>query len=439
MVIDLDAHSPASAGSRRGLRPADRTAARPVAIAAMVLAVLALGGSVAPAPGLRRVLAVENTSGAFALTPAALYTANFGPAPGSQAMVRQHPLDDAAARWSTELPQTVGSLAVAGPAQVLAVGPAQVLMATSVDFLRTTFLDSGTGEILWSTTTESVLRLAGTSALMSGGAGDGATLRRVDLRTGGTLWSRPLGSALYLDAGGSSADSSEHIVTVDQRGRAEVLDFTGGTVLATAEFGVPPSRTEDDGLGDLAVYTAVGGNLYFARRADGRASLTAYRLPDLRQLWRSTTTPLGRYTWCGPAYLCVGTAAGLTVLDNGTGDIRWFDHRWSTGFDPRAIGVPGPPRIVVADGRPDPGLALVDPATGRTLSVLGTSLFVGTSLLRADLEQLGRTWVQVPGQHNDVRTVGALDTVAPNRCAGVAGYLACPTSSGRLDVWRLPA
>ena len=254
MVIDLDAHRPASRTPARRRR----LPVRPAAIVAVLLVALTLGGSAAPLPGLRRVLAVGNTSGVFALARAALFTADFGPAPGRQATVRRHPLDGSSPRWSAALPQTVGSLDVVEPARVLAVGPAQVLMTTSVDSPQTTFLDSGTGEILWSTRTESVLRLAETSVLMTGSAG----LRHADLRTGA-----PLRSPVHLDPG--------------------------------------------------------------------------------------------------------------------------------------------------------------DPAAG-------------PARLRPDRTAPGRTWVQVTGRHHGVRTVGALATVAPGRCAASADHVACPTSSGRLAVWRIP-
>lgn len=431
MAIDLDAHPSASEPSSRRPGLADLTVVRPMAIVA-ILAVLAAGGSAAPLPGLRHVLAAESTSGEFALAPDALFTADFGAAPGRQATVRRHSLGDASPPWSAELPQTVGSLEIVRAARVLAVWPAQVLMTTSVDQVRTTFLDSGTGEILWSTTSDGVLCLAETSALMTGGGGDSAVLRRADLRTGETLWSRELRSASYLDVGDPSAGPCHSIVTVDQRGRATVVDFADGDVLATADLGVAPARD------DTATYAAVGGHLYLSRRDNGRASLTAYRQSDLRPLWRTSVATRDRPIWCGPGHLCVSTAAGLTVLDSDTGAVRWSDSRWRTGTGTVAMGIPGPARIAVTDDRPEAGSALLDPATGATLSVLGTSTFVGAKLLRADRDQPGRTWVQVTGTHHEVRTLGAVDSIASDRCAATADHLACPTSSGRINVWRLP-
>ncbi len=439
MVIDLDARSSASEASSRGPGPTWLVTARPAAFVAVVLLVLALGGSAAPPAGLRHVLTVENTSGAFALSPAGLFTAHFGRAPGRQAIVRRHSLDGPSPRWSTELPQTVGSLDVVEPAGVLVVGPARVLMTTSVDAVQTTVLDSGTGGILWSTRADRVLRLADTGALMTRETSGSVMLRRVGLRTGRTLWSRELGPDSYVDAGDPAAGPSGAVVTVDRRGRAAVLDADDGAVLATAELGVAPGEIDDDGIGDTAMYAAVGSQLHVARRDDGEASLTAYRLPDLQLLWRTTTAPLSRPTWCAPQSICVATAAGLTVLDSDTGKVRWSDSRWRSGFGTRAAGLPGPPRIAGLAGPPDSGLALLDPATGTTLSMLGAGTLVGTTSLRSDREETHRVWVQVPGPHNDLRTVGVLERVNPHRCAATAYYLACPADSGRLTVRRIPA
>lgn len=425
MVIDLDTRPSASETSRRGPHVTCSGTARPAAVVAVVLLVLALGGSAPPLPGLRHVLTVENTSGAFALTPTGVFTAHFGRSPGRQAIVRRHPLGPSP-RWSTELPQTVGSLDVVEPARVLVVGPAQVLMTTSVDAVQTTFLDSGTGEILWSTRTDRVLRLADTGALMTRGTTGSATLRRADLRTGRTWWSRELGPGSYADAGEPSAG----VVTVDRRGRATVLDADDGAVLATAELGVAPGEIDDDGIGGTAVYAAVGARLYLARRDDGEGSLTAYRLPDLRPLWRSTAALLSRPTWCGPQSVCVATAAGPTVLDSDTGKVRRSDSRRPSGFDTRAAGLPGPPRIA---GPPGTGPALLDPATRTTLSVLGAGIS-----LRSDRAETERVWVQVPGPRGGLRTIGVLERVNPHRCAATADYLACPTDSGRLTVRRTP-
>jgi outer membrane protein assembly factor BamB len=344
-------------------------------------------------------------------------------------VVRRYPLGGSSSPWSTTVLPTVGGLDF--------VEPARVVVVTSADFLQTAVLDSDSGTVLWRTTADSVLRLAGTSALITGGTPGSTVLRRVDLRTGRPLWSRDLGRIRYLDAGDPALGPPRRVVTVDRQGRSAVVSFTDGAVLVTAQLGAAPSPAGDDGRADTAQYIAIGDRLYLARRDNGAASLTAYRLADLRQLWRTTTASLTWPTWCGP-YLCGATAAGLTVLDSATGGVRWSDPRWRLGFDTRTIGLPGPPRIAVRDDRERPAVALVDPATGRVLSMLGRSVFVGTNLLRSDTDRLGRTWVQIAGPDNTFPTVGALDTIAPNRCAAVPGYLACPTSAGLTTVWRVP-
>lgn len=410
MVIDLDAPVP--------VRPETaRRGARPVALVVVVLIVLTLAGSAGPPAVLRMVLGVD-TSGAFALTSSALFTAGFGRAPGRQAIIRRFPLAAGLAPWAVEVPQTVGNLHVVGG--VLVAEPAQVLIATAADQQQTTFLDSDTGAVLWRTRTTGVLRLAGSGALIT----EAGRLRHVDLRTGRTRWSRALGPSARPDAG-----SPGRVISVDRRGRATVLGDADGTLLAEAELAAAP--------GDTARYAAAGDHLYLARQDDGAASLTAYRLPDLRPLWR-TAVPAGRPSWCGPEHVCLTTAGGVTVLDRSTGRVRWSEDRWRTGFDSRALGIGGPRRIAVVDGRPDAGGALLDPATGEVTAMLGAVTFAGAAMLRADLDRPGRTLLQVVGAAGEVRTVGALDSIVATRCESFADHLACPTTHGRLEVWRVP-
>jgi hypothetical protein len=73
---------------------------------------------------------------------------------------------------------------------------------------------------------------------------------------------------------------------------------------------------DDDRRTDAVQFTTIGDRLYLARRDNGAEPLAAYDLGDLHQLWRSTSAPIGRLTWCGP-YLCLTTAFGATVLNSG--------------------------------------------------------------------------------------------------------------------------
>ena len=430
MVIDLgDVRSVAETPDRQRRRPA-RPAAQPVVLGAVMLALLALGGSAGPLPALHRVLTADGSSGVFA-PPSTLFTAGSDASTGDRTWVRRYSLPDRSMTWAARLPQSVERLDFAGSANVLVAAS-----LSTIDDGQISVLDGDTGRVLWRRASGvAVLRLADTSALISTAATDPPVLNRVDLRTGATLWSRSFDPTEYLDVGDPAFGAPTRIVTVDRRGLATVYDFTDGTVLAAADLGAGPRQ--NDGRTDTTQFTAVGDRLYLARRVRGAASLTAYRLADLQRVWRSTSVPVGRLTWCGSA-LCVTTAVGMTVLDSADGSVRWSGTRWLLGYDTRAAGIPGPARLAVIDGLENPQRALLDPASGRVLSLLSRSTFVGGTLLRSDVREAGRTWVQVPGPGNSFRTVGRLETVAPTRCVAVTAYLACPTSTGSTAVWQIP-
>jgi hypothetical protein len=72
------------------------------------------------------------------------------------------------------------------------------------------------------------------------------------------------------------------------------------------------------------------------------------------------------------------------------------------------------------------------------LSSLGNSEQVGALVLRLDSEQLGRTWIQLVGAGDQVRTVGSLDGMFLERCVAAGSYLACADRNGRANVWRTP-
>ena len=370
MVIDLDAHRPATAVSTPG-----RPNLRSVAWAAVLLAVLVLGGSAGPPPALRWILTVDHAAGTFTLAPDAVFTAGFGRAPGRQTIVRRVALDGSGTRWRTELPQTVGRLTFSGATGVLVAEPARVLMTTAADAVEATFLDADSGEVLWRTRSSGLLRVADDGALIVAGT----QVRRADLRTGQTRW--------------------------------------------TAELEVAPQPGFD--------YIADGDRLYLhmANRA-----LTAYRLPSLEKLWEEAAVPPGPPVRCGPAHLCLAGDESLTVLNSETGAVRWTDDRWR--LDPAATGTAT--RIAVIDAPTETGRALLDPDTGEILAELGAGAFVGTHLLRPHVEGAGRAWVYAVGPRHDLRTVGSLDAAGSSRCVDAAGHLACPTTSGQLRIWQLP-
>jgi hypothetical protein len=391
---------------------------------AVALAVLALGGSVPAAPQVRGVLVTEELPGSFDLSGTALFTSGYV---GGRALVRQYSLTSSRARWTTELPQPVGSVALAEAARVLVV--------TSPESLQASFLDSETGAVLWRRTSgaTTVLRTIGDSALVTTptGIGAGLVIERVGLRTGAVVWSRGLDPDGFLEAGAAG-----QVVTVDRRGRGTVLSFADGAVLGTADFGVEPDLNQYDEPGDTARFVTIADRLYLARRNSGRHSLTAYRLPDLGQLWSSTTTPFGWPVGCG-SYLCISTGTGMTVADASTGAERWSSTEWRLGIDSRSEGMPGPARLFVSDARHTPRGALLDAATGEVVTELGFSLLRGPTMLRVDRLQTGRTWVQAVGPEGELRTLGSLDGELLERCEAVDAHVACATRRGRVSVWRV--
>ncbi|MEU8229958.1 PQQ-binding-like beta-propeller repeat protein [Actinoplanes sp. NPDC048967] len=419
MVIDLgDAsavpETPPSPGATRR---------RPMALGLVLLATLALAGAgPAEPPRVRPILVTDDLAGAFTLAPSALFTSSFV---GRQALVRRYSLADSSVQWTTALPQSVGDLELAG---------ADVLTVTSPENAQTSFLDSDTGTVLWRRTAGATTVLTATddSVLMTsaGAAIEYIVLERAALRTGKPLWSRRLDAAGYLDVGDAG-----RIVTVDRQGRAAVLSLADGTVRATADLGVELNLGRFAGDGDTTRFVTSGDRLYLTRREGGAGSVTAYRLTDLRQLWRKAI-PFGWPTGCG-AYLCVSTAAGMTVLDAGTGDARWSSTDWRLGADSAALRIPGPARLMVTDARHTARRALLDPATGRMRSMLGHSEQVGALLLRVDMAEPGRTWIQQLGPGDEVRTIGRLDGMSLERCLAVAAYLACANRNGRANVWQL--
>ena len=420
MVIDLGDTSAVTETSR----PARVTDLRPVAFLAAVLAVLALGGSAAPGPpGLRTVLVTDLLTGAFALSPSALFTSSYV---GGRAWVRRQSLTDRSVRWSAELPQSVGEIDL--------LEGSGLLMVTSPESAQRSILDSGTGAVLWRRTSgaTTVLAVTGDSVLMTTAVAgrDTIEVERVLLRTGRSVWTRDLDATGYVAAVGPG-----RLVTVDATGRTAVLNQEDGAVEATADFSVAPDTGRYVGEGDTARFVSFGDRLYLARREGGVASLTAYRIPDLRKVWRSTANSLGWPTDCGDL-LCVSTAAGMTALDAETGRERWSSRHWRLGSDSRSLRIPGPSRPVVEDAGHTLQRAVLDPATGRVRAALGHSQQVGPVVLRVDSRQIGRIWVQEIGAADRVRTLGSLDGLSLERCVAADHHLACADRTGRANVWR---
>jgi outer membrane protein assembly factor BamB len=433
-IIDLDQvpDGPEPDRRRPGARLRAPRAARVAAV--LLIAFAALAAAAPPRPGLRPVLSAGGTAAAaFTLGRDALYTAAYGvDNPNSQSGVRRYDLTDGSLTWATSLPQGVQNLVVSDGAGVV--------MARSGTDPRASFLDAATGAVLWRSeaANTAILSIQDGGVLFRTDTGPGATvLRLAGARTGRTVWTRTVDALIMLGPDDLWGGRADRIVTVGAGGGVLTLDYATGRMLAEGSLGGPLRPAEDrDALGVRA--QTVGDDLLVVHRRDAAGtSLTAYAPAPFRRLWR-TGGSAGFVHDCGPV-LCAGwgdpptgspvTGPRLSGLDPADGSVRWANG-WYTAvrYDDRTL--------LAVDRTAEPVMALLDPATGRTLRSLGRVAPVGDLLLYPDSRADGRTWVYPPGA---TVPAGAVDVAAPFGCVARDRYLACPSTAGPTRVWRVPA
>jgi hypothetical protein len=401
---------------------------RPLLIVGLLVTVLlTLTAAGPPARTMRPVLAAGGTAAAaFTLSPDALYTAAFGPNPNSESGVRRYALPGGEQLWATALPQNVQNLML----------DSGVLLARSGTAPRMTFLDAADGAVLWhlEQPNASVVTLTGGRVLLRIDAEDGGTeLRLASARTGATIWSRVIAEVgQILDDDLFSADP-DRIVVLGSDGHVTTLQFDDGSVLGQGELGVRlPEESEGTFQADFVGVTVTGDQLYMSRRDQGRASLTAYGLPELTRRWRTEGGPTGFVHDCGPV-LCISDTRWVSGLDPSDGSVRWSDPAWSNAFEQ------GSGTLLAYDQQEIPESAILDARTGAVRRKLGRTYTVGGLELRADTRIEGRTWVTaVDPADGSVRTVGSMETAAPYGCVASGSYLACPTTAGPTTVWQIP-
>ncbi len=431
-IIDLDAvrGDPPERGRRPGRLRAPRRAR---VLAVLLIAVAALAAAAPPRPGLRPVLSAGGTAAAaFTLGTDALYTAAYGvDNPNSQSGVRRYDLTDGSLTWAASLPQGVQNLVVRDGAGVL--------MARSGTEPRVSFLDAATGAVLWRSeqSNTAVVSIQDSGVLFRTDVGPGASvLRLAGARTGRTVWTRTVDARILLGPDDLWTDRASRIVVIGADGGVLTLDYASGRVLSTGSLGGPVRLAENrDGPG-IWPQTVGADRLVVHRRDAAGTSLTAYGLTPFRLLWR-TGGSAGFVHDCGPV-LCAGwgdpptgspaTGPQLSGLDPADGSVRWTNGWFTaTRFGDRTL--------LAVDRTDDPVMALLDPATGRTVRSLGRVAPVGDLLLRPDARADGRTWVFPRGARVPA---GAVDVAAPFGCVARGRHLACPSTPGPTKVWRLP-
>lgn len=359
-------------------------------------------GAASPPPRGAGLVQVADTEGQVAyaslLTASVLYTAE-----GSD--VRARPLTPGAPRWTMPV--------ITGANGVTLTRSGSVLIADAGSDSVCTFLDLATGALLWQTRELDQVDVVGDRvAVWAAGEGLG-TLRVAALRTGRTLWSR------RAEVGTMTHDAAGRVlVTFDYDGRATGYATADGRVLVRGRDigdGRYPSLDADlhEDIEVDAGVTAGGEQLYVY----GESGVTAYRIADLKRLWR-TRTGASRVTACGVA-VCAAVRNGISILDPATGAVRRTGRGW------RSVTGDG---VAVADG----GQAvLVDLVPGRDVRPLGHGAPAGDLLLLWDPHGM---WVidLRPG-----RPIALLPGVDPIRCAAVGDHLACPTDGLAMTVWRV--
>ena len=357
-------------------------------------------GAASPTVPHRPLVTVADTEGqgasASLLTASVLYTAE-------RSVVHARPLTPGAPRWT--MPVIIGAdgvtLTRSGSVLIVDGGPESVY----------TFLDAATGALLWQSEPDRQVEVVGDRVAIWSDYEE--TLRFVALRTGRTLWTRSATVGVMAhDAGGRV------LVTFDYDGKATSYDMTRGRVLAHDRdlgLGEPPQLDVNLNESDSAPGATIDGDRLYLYES---SSVTAYRVPDLKRLWR-TRTGASRITACGPA-VCATVRQGINVLDPATGGVRRTGAGW------RSVTADG---VAVADG----GQAtLVDLTTGRELRPLGRGEPAGDLQLLWDPRGM---WV-TDRRHG--RPIALLPGVDPINCVAVGDHLACPTVGGTMTVWQIP-
>jgi outer membrane protein assembly factor BamB len=369
-LIDLDRPPPppAEAAVRFGTRPI-------LLVAALIAALLTLGGAAPAPPGLTPVLTLAAPIATFELTAGSLFAA-------TSSEVRRYDLPSGKPAWRREFDRMPMSLRYdAG---------AGVLLALSTLNPRLTGLDAATGEVLWSTGADDTLVISfarGRLLTQHTDLAGRSRLRLTDARTGLLVWTREVDPTTFLGPDVLFTSGSPTIVAVGSAGEVVVLSYADGSVLAHGDLELAPDAAAGrNSIPDSVAVSVVGDRLYLARRLAGRTSLTAYAVPPLTEVWRTTGGPIGTVTDCGPV-LCVADTRWVSAIDPAGGAPLWAQPAWGIAYRYDAT------RLFAYDNQEETGAALLDALTGRVLRRLGTGRQLGDLVLRLDGT---RTWVSAP-------------------------------------------
>ncbi|GAA4592485.1 outer membrane protein assembly factor BamB [Actinoplanes octamycinicus] len=394
--------------------PARRLPRRPAAALVALLCAVTLGAAATPDPPLvHEVWSVPAEQGdGLATTEDTVYVAR---ATDGRTVLSAYELATGATRWTRDLPWVSGGgllTFLAGDGMVqLADTPRGSIGDRPEAFYpsRATVVDAATGEVRWRTTGE-VQHTTPEAVLLADrdDLGEITALRLAGARTGEIRWTRPVRRVIRLELDGS------RIVTVTEAGEAAVYRYADGTPLARGRVAWNTDR-------DLGAQALIHDGRYVVTRTDPLgATVTAYRLTDLRPDWSLRTLRSSLISDCGPV-LCLSRGADVAGLEPATGTTRWVLA--GQGFVNRA----GPDRLLAAGTDTDqPAQTLVDAATGRVIAGLGPGWPDGDLLIGNTTGSPVRTVLSrmdlVAGRSTPVGTVESIEGVY---CSVTGRFLAC--------------
>lgn len=415
---ELGSAPPMPAGTRRGR--GWRAAVRAAAAVEALLCVVAIAGSVHPAP------TIVDSVWSVPITRTSLVTVAadtvFVRTAGAGSQVTAYDLDDGTVRWSTRIPVARGRMVVQEPgALMVAVG------RTGAG--DTMALDLRTGAQLWRLPGDVVYATAKTVLL----AGQGTTARQARMADGATIWSRPVAGAVSWTVADYDRWSAL-VIAAAADGPIQEFRLADGLVLARGRLANDRGVPVNDGV------DAIGGVFLVNRMETDRAAVTAYDLDTLHARWRFAQSatdmppngPAGRA--CG-VVVCFLDGSETVALDPATGTVRWRAAGW---LDPA-------PTIdesrLLAAGADGTWHALIDSATGRVAGALGEGSAVWDPYHLTPVYYLRA----VAHSHHvavsriDLRTGllhfrGMVAEVGPAGCTAAERKLVCGTTDGQLAV-----
>ncbi|MBL7253738.1 outer membrane protein assembly factor BamB family protein [Paractinoplanes lichenicola] len=250
----------------------------------------------------------------------------------------------------------------------------------------------------------------------------------IDLRSGATRWKLPRPPAGYIAETGWDSENYPRWLVLTDSGRLESRDPHTGALLASRTVAPGPGRANVWPVDDLVMAD------------DGSPGFAAYRLPGLIPLWHTGADLSGIWMQaaCGKLICTFRQQRGLTAIDPADGRELWENPDW-------AYAEPVGPYLLATRaerGVDDPGLWVIDPATGRPRGDFGRWEFLAAT---GDGRFYGK--LDVPGAYLvhygilDPRTLSVrlLGTAADvsNSCQAVAGQLICRLVDASVALWPL--